>query len=902
MASKEELSVSITNKNALKDKIHEIHNFIRNSGAGYGTTALKIFNLIYGLKRIEEFNLIDKLNLKRPECEFSHLVKLAKSNDVNKDEIILGLLTGEILDNINNSPIQHILYYEIPRNIKGSIYTQLILEIDIISKIEKTSNVLLSGKVYEYFIGRDRSAISELGAYFTDRHITNFIFNKLKISKFGSFIDPFAGSGGFTVEYMNFINSNYPNINWINEINNIYHYDINDDVIKSAGLEFFCLSNGNIVPSDNLKVENSFKNEFSNKKFNYVISNPPYGGDKVIKNQEQLKRDKIKNYIKELLKQETDKDIIIKRNKQLKHIDELNKLDKIRSDKLQVNKDSCSKRIRTFCKKYNLDAKDKEACSLILLMDLIEINGICCGVLKEGVFFDGKYSKIREVLVDNYNITDIISVPADQFENTTTKTSIIIFKNTEEKTTDITFSELIVNKYQNDKFEEDGDGNIIISEYKDDIYSVNNSIISNVSIDEIRVKSYSLNYKDYDKKELICGNDYKIVKLGDICEYLPKSKRAASFASEDGIYNFYTSSEVIKKCNEADYNEEVILIGDGGESCIHYINNKYSCSSHMFRIIYKNNNTKYLYFILTNLWNNIISKMTGSTIKNISKELLSNIQIPIPKTEEKLNEIVNKISIPFDRKKENEEKLTKLKETIKNKILHITENEECDEVELGSICEFMKKKNKYKASDGKNKGIYKFYTSSQDKILFRDDYEFENKYLLLGRGGNPSIHIASKFSVSHDDVYVIKTYNIYYIYYYIINNLNILIELFKGSTIKHSNKTNLEKLKIKIPKDKSLITALEPLFNEVEELEKSIENDEKLFKEYLEELAKDAIVSYDTPQISNINNYEIDEKQSSTGEKELIQMTIQELKNKCKELKIKGYSKMKKEELIKAIQ
>jgi len=35
MASKQELSSSITNKNALKDKIHEIHNFIRNSGAGY---------------------------------------------------------------------------------------------------------------------------------------------------------------------------------------------------------------------------------------------------------------------------------------------------------------------------------------------------------------------------------------------------------------------------------------------------------------------------------------------------------------------------------------------------------------------------------------------------------------------------------------------------------------------------------------------------------------------------------------------------------------------------------------------------------------------------------------------------------------------------------------------------
>ncbi len=910
MASKEELSVSITNKNALKDKIHEIHNFIRNSGAGYGTTALKIFNLIYGLKRIEEFNLIDKLNLKRPECEFSYLVQMAKSYDVKKDEMILELLTGVILDNILTSSINHILFYEIPRNIKSSIYSQLILEIDTLSRIEKTSNVLLSGKVYEYFIGRDRSAISELGAYFTDRHITNFIFNKIKINKFGSFIDPFAGSGGFTVEYINYINSNFPNIHWTDEINNIYHYDINDDVIKSAGLEFFCLSNGNIVPRDNLKVENSFKNEFSDKKYNYVVSNPPYGGDKVIKNQEQIKRDKIKNYIKELLKTETDKNIIIKRNKQLKEIEELNKIDKIRNDKLQVNKDNCSRRIRAFCRNHNLDAKDKEACSLILLMDLIEIDGICCGVLKEGVFFDSKYSKIREVLIENYNVTDIISVPADQFENTTTKTSIIIFKNTEEKTKEITFSELIVNKYQDDKFEENEEGNIIISEYKDDINSVDNPIISKVNINEIREKSYSLNYKDYDKKELICGEDYKIVKLGDICEYLPKSKRPASFASENGIYNFYTSSEIIKKCNEADYNEEVILIGTGGNCCIHYNNNKYSCSADIFRIIYKNN-TKYLYFILMNLWNNIISKMTGTTIKHITKELLSNIQIPIPKTEDKLREIVNKISIPFDRKKENEEKIKELKETIKNKIIDITNNEECEEVELGSICEinptYIKR---YDTNYGTEKyKKYKFYTGSANSIYYCDNCNINYYVIILNKtngSGKCNIFIDKNISVAKQTYIIFNKddFNItQYIYYYLKLNKRIIEKGYIGACHKNLSYDYLEKLKIKIPKDKTLITALEPLFNEVEELEELIENDEKLFKEYLEELAKDAIVSYDTPQISNNNEInEKDEKQSSTIEKELSQMTIQELKNKCKELNIKGYSKMKKEELIEAIE
>ena len=266
MTTKEELSLSITNRYGLKEKIHEIHNFIRNSGAGYGFTALKLFNLLYGLQRIEQFNLLDKFKLKRPECEFSYLYKLAISNETGKDEKIYELLTVNILDSINDSSIKSILFYEIPKTVAANVYTQLIIEIQSIANIEKTCNVLLSGKIYEYFIGRDRTAISELGAYFTDRWITKFIFDKLNIKKSGTMIDPYGGSGGFTTEYINYINRINPKIDWSKEINNIYHYDINEDVIKSAGLELFCLSNGNIISNLNLKVENSFKNEFSNTK------------------------------------------------------------------------------------------------------------------------------------------------------------------------------------------------------------------------------------------------------------------------------------------------------------------------------------------------------------------------------------------------------------------------------------------------------------------------------------------------------------------------------------------------------------------------------------------------------------------------------------------------------------
>jgi hypothetical protein len=46
-------------------------------------------------------------------------------------------------------------------------------------------------------------------------------------------------------------------IDWKKEINKIYHYDMNEDVIKSAGLEFFCLT-GILPNKDNLAYKNSF--------------------------------------------------------------------------------------------------------------------------------------------------------------------------------------------------------------------------------------------------------------------------------------------------------------------------------------------------------------------------------------------------------------------------------------------------------------------------------------------------------------------------------------------------------------------------------------------------------------------------------------------------------------------
>ena len=854
---------NVSNKEALKDKIHEIHNYLRNNGAGYGMNALKVFNILYGLKKIEETGLFDKVSLKKPDCEFSYLLKLANEN---KDEQLADLIFGNVLKSICDSELKELLFYEIPKNIRGSVFVFLIKEIDKITIIEKTCNVLLSGKIYEYFIGRDESAISELGAYFTDRHITKYCLQKAnpKIKQNGiipSMIDMFGGSGGFTTEYINYLNEENPQlINWTTEINNIYHYDMNEDVIKSAGLEFFCLT-GVLPNMNNLKYKNSFTDEFTGKKYDYVFTNPPYGGDKSFKTKAQSKSDKVKECIKNELVNTTDEGLRIRRQKQLKKIEAQEKQEKKEQDKTKVCVNSCSARIQKFAKDNKLKGNDKESCSLMLLMDILEVGGTAVGVLKEGVFFNKSYKDLRKCLVENFNVREVISVPQDQFENTSTKTSIIIFDNIEEKTTEVKFSDLVIEKYTEDKFAEVF-GDIVIIENKGDIKGVSDMLVSQATREDILGNdTCSLNGKDYNKKETIVGEGYELMKLGDISKFMPKSKRNASFGQVLGKYNFYTSSDKVQKCDIADYNEECLIIGDGGVANIK-IDNIFSCSDHNYIIKTKYNT--YIYYLLSGRIELLSEGFSGSVLKNLSKDYLKNLQIPIPKSPAKIQEWVNKISSPYNEKNEKQRQITELATFIQNRIREIGENEECDEVELGSICEIQdgyEFKSNELTTDKKNvplvratyieNNVFSNYVIENSKY---DKYKVNYGDIIMSQVGNVGAITKYKemqFGYNKRNAFKLTNKNISknYLYYYLKsdNFKNNIIS--NGSIVKFISIPHLKKIKIKIPKNKQLIQELEITFQQIETLENKIKFAEELYNNLIQELSQEAMPQ----QINSVN-------------------------------------------------
>ena len=841
---------TISNNESLKEHIHSIHNFLRNSGGGYGLGALKIFNIFYGIKKIEEHHLNEVIGLGQ-EYWFSSL--LDKTKNLTDEEFNSYIVNG-LLNELYDKPLLKVfLFYEIPKNIKSNVFRELIQKINDITRIEKETNVLLSGKVYEYFVGRDESAISELGAYFTNRLLVEFTISKVnpqlnEDGTFPSMIDMFGGSGGFTTGFVNYMSQHY-DIDWSSNVHNIFHYDINEDVLKAAALEIFCLT-GQLPNMDNIAYKNSFKTEFTHK-YKYILTNPPYGGDKNKKSQAQEKRDILKKHIM------SSPELKEKYSEQLKHIGSEERKEKKNKEKDKVSIDTCSELIINYAKEHHLTGNDKESCSLILLMATLDIGGTCAGVLKEGVMFDKKYKALRKCLVENFNVREVVSIPADQFENTTTKTSLVIFDNTEEKTCEIKFSKLDVIKYTENKIEEQN-GCLVLSEMAEDISGCQEVVVSTATIQDFQQNSiYSLNGKDYNQTEIVCGQDYELVELGSICEINNKKikKFETSYGKTSGKYKFHTGASGYGKyyCDEYNIDKYTIIINktNGSGKCNISIDKFISCAKQTYIIQSKQNEieTLYIYNYLSNKIPLLEEGYIGACHKNLSGDFLYKFKIPVPKNPEKIQHWVDKISQPYNEKNEKQTRIQELEKTIQERIQSICDDEDCEEVELGSVCEINNKKiKKFETSYGKTSGKYKFHTGASGYgKYYCDEYNIDKYTIIINKtNGSGKCNISiDKFISCAKQTYIIQSkqneIETLYIYNYLSNKIPLLEEGYIGACHKNLSGDFLYKFKIKLPKNKKLIDDLNPMFQEIDEHQQAVKIAEELYKKYIQELGDEAM-------------------------------------------------------------
>lgn len=893
--TEEELNVykthTISNRDSMRDKVHQIHNFLRNKGAGYGLAALKVFNLFWGLKKIEDMNLIEKLNL-TDIPKFSELYQLAISTGPERDrnhEKLQSAVIGTILDKLSQRDTRYLLFYEIPRNIIPETYAKIVELIHELGKMEVSSSMQLSGKIYEYFIGRDNTAISELGAYFTDRHITKWIYKNLCSAKINSdgtlptMTDPFGGSGGFTTGFImhmiELAKQQNTDIKWDTELHKVFHFDINHDVLNSAALEFLCLTKTVPRTGDhgNIKYNNSFESDFGyagttrtdTMKFDYIVTNPPYGGDTIKTSENKDRNSKICEYIKGLLNapdSELTEEQVALYTRQLAALKQIDEQEREEQEEHKVKFESCSKPLKQYIlntetglgfspKDAEAKFNDKESCSLALLMMLSAPGGEVIGVLKEGVMFDSGYKDLRRKLITMFNVTDVISVPASEFENTTTKTSILKFRNTAEKTTTVRFGELCVKRAAADVFGQRDGGIICIERTKGEIEDVICRPISVATVDQILNHAIvSLNGKEYANREIIPGDGYKMVALGDLCEFNKKytfneNIKSYNLVKIGDINNFTISSKELVPKKDVKPDQLVkkydILISHVRPKHIKNMLITVDMPNYAFthNKITPKLNAYYVFSILSPLTDYFERWIcTGSTYPTFKISKLKTIKIPVPESQAVLDNWVSRLSQAYDSRLAKEQRAKLLEKQVMDRIKEITENEDCNEVNIKTLVTVTT--GKYIKAYNMNKGMYPVYGGG-GVSNYIDTYN-RDTCLIINKDGvsNGCVKfIYGKFFLNHHG-WTLEYKNPEYknfINFYLLTIEDKLLKLAKGSNQKGINQEAFYSVNIKLPKNKQLITELEPTFQEIETLKLEAQEAEKQYTALLNELKAEAI-------------------------------------------------------------
>ena len=389
------------------------------------------------------------------------------------------------------------------------------------------------------------------------------------------------------------------------------------------------------------------------------------------------------------------------------------------------------------------------------------------------------------------------------------------------------------------------------------------------------------------KNKKLDKSEYNYVEISDINDgSIIKSELIQTVDLPANAKNIGEYGNILISCVRPKKSKMMLITKD--------INNieKYVFSSALANI--KLNDVKisyYIYGMLYILVENFEKDLcNGSSYPRFKPTELNNLQIPIPKAPAKITEWVEKISKPYDEKNTKQAKIQELEKLVQSTIKNITENEECDEVELGSVCKF-KTGIKFTMSNHYiNNGIHGYIRinnlqKNNDNMLYLDTIGFNKCKNCLVKKGDLLLSDVSETTLVkivpeewNNYVHygsVIKCNNIlinnYYLYYYFLSNYFNIQRHNKerGSIQKHLTLEILNKLKIKIPKNKKVIEDLEPTFKEIETLQNDVKKAEELYKQLIKELSQEAI-----PNQPIINDTELIENIETEIQKEIVEIPI----------------------------
>jgi restriction endonuclease S subunit len=408
--------------------------------------------------------------------------------------------------------------------------------------------------------------------------------------------------------------------------------------------------------------------------------------------------------------------------------------------------------------------KDAMAQFIMHMYQSLLPGGRCGTVSDRGIINNGTDSKnawqtkLRKFLLENTNLYRIVLLPKETFEYTTFATCILFFNKDTNGTSSVEYRELSIKEVIID-----GQKTKTINEDK---------ILGTITIEQIKSNNYSLKSDDYFKIKEVKQDMDQWIKLGDICKLIQKSKHKAGDAIENGEFNFYTSSNIIKKSNYNDYQNETLILGSGGNGSL-FIDSNFSCSADNFLIQNKTTDyiLKYIYYYLKLSFYELYKLFKGNGLKHLSQTDLLNYLIPnIPLDHQ--TEIVEFLDKQFEMYQINKlnkqiplfDLLIKKEWQMATELIHLVYRQmatveelanikrdigaifglsvyglgdKCQMMKLGDVVKIESGNGKFKLSDLCDDGIYDYYSASKNNPTGKiNNYCFDgNEYMLFVKSG-----------------------------------------------------------------------------------------------------------------------------------------------------------------------
>ena len=427
---------------------------------------------------------------------------------------------------------------------------------------------------------------SELGQFFTPPKVKKLLVNLVnpKVKENGeieSVLDPASGTGGI-------LNSVIKHFKQYVKLNKIREEDLHEELKKNIyGIEIkgkiynLCLSNmlinsGEILP--NVICADSIR-KYHNVKVDNIIANPPFS---VNINYDNLlcsigNKDLLNNYIP-----------------------------------------------------IKAGGKNSEILFLQMMIHSLKIDGRCATVMLDGQKMYGSssgYDRVREYLMKSCELHEVISCTGGTFTSTSSKTCILYFTKKKERVDVVEISGIKRNlKFCKEHVTEK------VKFYEFNPENEEKKFIKEVSIEEIALKKYSLNYSEYKIEEYKKSNEeIDMLEFGSVCDKISTGKSINKNDMKEGIYPYYGANGIVNYIDKYDYEGEYLLIGRAGSSGkINYVNGKFQPNDNVFVISAKN--IRYIYYVLifNKYFENIIK---DGVIPVINKTNILKIEIPVPNIE-----------------------------------------------------------------------------------------------------------------------------------------------------------------------------------------------------------------------------------------------------------------------------